>query len=179
MTAPAEQWRPIAGFPAYEVSDLGRVRSLDRTVKVTRAGGDCTYFLRGKVLKPTPGSHGYLQVTLCLDAVKSQRCVHALVAEAFIGPRPAGLNVLHRDGDQLNCVPSNLYYGDQVDNLGDAKRHGTTPAGERNGQAKLTTEEVRIIRKSPGLYEDIASRFDVTPSNIGMIKRRESWAGVE
>jgi hypothetical protein len=173
-----ELWRPISNFPAYEVSNLGRVRSLDRTVSFIRDGTKRTSYLRGRVLKATVGSNGYLQVSLSQHAEISNCSVHVLVAAAFIGPRPAGLNVLHEDGQNFNCKASNLYYGDQIDNLGDAKRHGTTPAGEKNGSAKLTLVQVRIIRNMPGEYATIAARFDVSPSNIGMIKRAESWAGL-
>lgn len=175
MTA-REAWRRIAGFPGYEVSDRGRVRSLDRTVSCIRGGVKRTVFWRGRVLRATTGSHGYRQVSLPAGV---EACVHHLVAEAFIGPRPPGLNVLHADGDRQNCRADNLYYGDQADNGSDAKRHGTTPAGEKNGQEKLSIEDVRLIRKAPGLQADIAARFDCSPSNISSIKRGASWAGVE
>lgn len=172
-----ELWRPIAGFPAYEVSDHGRVRSLDRTISFTTSGRGKTCFLRGKLLTITVGSHGYGQVSLSDQAVRTEACVHVLVAAAFIGPRPDGLNVLHDDGDQSNCCASNLYYGNQVNNLDDAKRHGTLAVGERNGQAKLTIVQVRTIRRARGSYQAIGTRFGVSSSNIGMIKRGVSWAG--
>lgn len=177
MTAPAELWRPISNFPAYQVSDLGRVRSLDRTVSFIREGVKRTSFLRGKILKATIGGNGYLQVSLSQNAEISNCSVHVLVAGAFKGPRPAGLNVLHEDGNKLNCRASNLYHGTQIDNAQDAIRHGTLARGERVGSAKLTIAEVRIIRTARGQYAEIAARFDISPSNVGMIKREETWAG--
>lgn len=173
-----ERWRAIEGFPAYEVSDFGRVRSLDRTISFVRAGVKRTLFVRGRMLQITVGSHGYGQVCLSDRGEATQSCVHVLVANAFNGPCPAGLHVLHDDGNNLNCRASNLYYGNQIQNIADARRHGTIANGEKNGKAKLTIEQVRVIRKAPGLYADIADQFDVSPSNIGQIKRRETWAGI-
>ena len=55
------------------------------------------------------------------------RTVHSLVAEAFIGPCPEGMEVRHRNGDQTNSRLSNLTYGTHADNMQDAIRHGTNP----------------------------------------------------
>jgi hypothetical protein len=173
-----EHWLPISGFPAYEVSNLGRVRSLDRTVSFIRGGIKRTSYLRGRILKATVGSNGYLQVSLSQNADVSNCSVHVLVAAAFIGPRPAGMNVLHEDGNKLNCRASNLYHGDQIDNAQDAIRHGTLARGERVGSAKLTIAEVRIIRTSRANQYDLADRFGVTQGAISFIQRGETWAGL-
>lgn len=53
------------------------------------------------------------------------RLVHQVVAEAFHGPRPAGMETRHRDGDVLNNRSDNLVYGTHGDNMDDAVRHGT------------------------------------------------------
>jgi hypothetical protein len=108
----AEEWRPVIGFPDYMVSNLGRVCSTARK-RVPR------------VLACPPGTRGYRKVTLRLDGRNFTRHVHALVAEAFHGPRPDGMQVRHLDGDQLNNQASNLAWGSAVDNAADMRRHGT------------------------------------------------------
>jgi hypothetical protein len=79
----AEEWRPIAGFEGlYEVSNHGRVRSLDRVI--ARSNG-VPYRARGRVLKPTPHRRGKrpLAVSLADRGRRHQRLVHRLLAEAF------------------------------------------------------------------------------------------------
>jgi phage FluMu protein Com len=51
--------------------------------------------------------------------------VHWLVARAFLGPRPDGMEIRHLDGDYQNCTASNLLYGTKSENALDAVQHGT------------------------------------------------------
>ena len=84
----AEEWRDIPGFEGeYQVSDLGRVRSIDRIVEQDSRWGVIRRRLQGKVLSPHLEKSGYLGVQL--GRRKKQR-VHELVAAAFIGPRSPG-----------------------------------------------------------------------------------------
>lgn len=114
----AEEWRPVDGFPDYQVSDLGRVLSTR-----PRRG------YRGPtVLRQTLGPNGYRAVTLySAPQVQSQRSVHSLVAQAFVGRRPEGMEVRHLDGDRMNNRASNLAYGTKSDNHYDQVAHGTHP----------------------------------------------------
>lgn len=117
-----EIWKPVPGYEGlYEVSDQGRVRSFARSVS-------------GRLLKPGKASNGYF--TVCLGRGKS-RTLHSLVAEAFIGPKPIGQEVLHEDGTRTNNCVSNLRYGTRADNIRDAVKQGTwlTP-GRIAGQIK-------------------------------------------
>lgn len=68
---------------------------------------------------------GYRQVSLWRDGGGHSLFVHALVAQAFIGPRPEGLEVRHLNGDPLDNRPENLAYGTGSDNRADSIRHGT------------------------------------------------------
>lgn len=80
-----EIWKPIKGFEGlYEVSNLGRVRSLDRTI-ITRNGKKIFY--KGKILKPINCSNGYLKVNLVKNKKQKTVNIHRLVAETFI-PNP-------------------------------------------------------------------------------------------
>jgi hypothetical protein len=59
------------------------------------------------------------------------RYVHSLVAEAFIGPRPIGLEVRHLDGDSTNNAVDNLRYGTHAENMQDRVKHGRDPQALR------------------------------------------------
>lgn len=110
--------REIEGFPGYRVSSDGRVWS-DRVWR-----GRKGRWMKGKV---TPG--GYHAVTLYRDGAQTTKTVHSLVAEAFIGPRPDGLEVRHLNGDPLDNRAENLTYGTHGENERDKVTHGT----HRNG----------------------------------------------
>lgn len=117
-----EQWRPVSGFEgAYEVSDRGRVRSLDRFVS---AGGS-PYRVLGQAIRSSLNPNGYEVVTLKLRGRKSSRYVHRLVAEAFITGREDGFEVLHSDGDKRNNSAMNLSWGSRSANINDQVRHGS------------------------------------------------------
>lgn len=119
-----EEWRKIPSQPGYEASSLGEVRSIDRLV--LRANG-APLRLKGKVLKQHPATpDGRLAVSPSVQGRKHQtKLVHHLVAEAFHGPRPQGMRVLHSNGNLLDNRPGNLRYGTESDNRFDSVRHGT------------------------------------------------------
>lgn len=120
-----ERWLPVSGYEvAYEVSDRGAIRSIDRRDRRGRRWP-------GKLLAPTLRDDGYYDVRLSLDGVVRTRKVHQLVAEAFIGPRPDGEEVRHRNGDSTDNRASNLHYGTRSDNLRDAVEHGTHAMAKR------------------------------------------------
>lgn len=93
----AQTWREVQGFEGlYDVSDLGNVRSWS-TAK------------QGGLLSPRSTGR-YLGVTLHGVGKRRTALVHALVAEAFIGPRPNGKMVRHLNGDPLDSRAVNLAY---------------------------------------------------------------------
>ena len=121
-----EQWKPVHGYEGiYEVSSHGRVRSLDRTV--TYSDGRVRRY-KGKVLRATLSSGGYPCLSLYSQGKEKRRYVHSLVAEAFIGTRPKGMEVCHNDGDPANNHLDNLRYDTHSDNMLDSVRHGTNPS---------------------------------------------------
>jgi hypothetical protein len=116
-----ESWRPIPGYKdAYEVSDLGRVRSLDRVV--VRSDGR-RYRYAGKILQLNP-VNGYALVHL--GSQSGTKKVHQLVALTFVGPCPAeGMEVCHSNGDSADNRVENLRWDTHGNNLCDKTRHGT------------------------------------------------------
>lgn len=112
-----ERWVPVRGYEGlYEVSDLGRVRSLPRPGT------------RGVVLRPDVGGPGYPAVRLFRQGKKTHLNVHSLVAVAFLGPRPAGGECRHLNGDQTDNRLVNLQWGTSAENSQDMMRHGRTNA---------------------------------------------------
>jgi hypothetical protein len=101
-----EQWRAIPGFEGfYEVSDLGRVRSLERDEPYRRRPGSFLRRRPARLLALSRGSNGYLTVLLR----GKTHTVHTLVLKAFVGPRPAGLCCCHfPDPSPANNQLSNL-----------------------------------------------------------------------
>jgi hypothetical protein len=116
-----EQWRPIPGYEgSYEVSDHGRVRSLDRQVPHAKYG---TMRVRGGLLQ-TINVHGRPGITLHDCGKRRQALVHSLMLEAFVGPRPPGHEACHGDGDKRNNRLGNLRWDTTSANVLDQVRHG-------------------------------------------------------
>lgn len=122
-----EQWRPVASCPGYEVSDLGRVRSIDRVVVDSRGRSRP---LKGRILVASVDKQtGYKAVALHWGRLGSQRraAVHRLVALAFVEGAADGLFVCHNDGTRTNNVATNLRWDTPSENNRDQLRHGTHP----------------------------------------------------
>lgn len=116
-----EQWLPIAGYEGYyEVSDLGRVRSLTRRIPHKRLGFK-TY--PGRIMRCRVADR-YLMVKLCRDGVESHRYVHHLVLEAFSGMRPDGMHGCHRNDIRTDNRLTNLYWGSPSQNAHDKTLNG-------------------------------------------------------
>ncbi|MCC2030629.1 NUMOD4 motif-containing HNH endonuclease [Microbacterium allomyrinae] len=122
----AEEWRAVVGYEGvYEVSDHGRVRSLNRLDSRGRRR-------RGQMLRPATHKEGYRHVSLRRDGVAKTRKVHLLVLAAFVGPRPIGLVGCHRDGDPGNNEVRNLRWDTQRSNVLDSVKHGTHHMSRRD-----------------------------------------------
>ena len=106
-----EEWRPIEGYEGlYEVSNTGRVRSLDRYVK---GKGESYRLQKGKMLSPIKNKYGYLQVNLCCNGKNKMFLVHRLSAQAFI-PNPDNLpEINHKDENPGNNSVDNLEWCDR------------------------------------------------------------------
>lgn len=117
-----ERWLPVIGYEgSYEVSDLGRVRSLDRTV--VQSNGR-SLRLRGRILCAGKTTKGHHFVVLSRDGVQTNHRVHLLVLAAFVGPRPPGMHGLHWDDNKDNNALANLRYGSPSENMQDMVRNG-------------------------------------------------------
>jgi hypothetical protein len=119
-----EQWRAVVGYEGfYEVSDAGRVRSVDRVV--IDCNGNRTRLFRGVVLKQATISKGYRAVGLCRrDRPMVTKYVHHLVLEAFVGPKPVGMECCHGVGGPADNRLSNVRWGSSSENNHDIVHHG-------------------------------------------------------
>lgn len=120
-----EIWVPIDSYEGcYEVSNLGRVRSLDRYVH-NRSGWPPA-FKRGHLIKQSP-TGGYPAVGLHREGLRpKRRAVHLMVLEAFVGARPSPDHVAcHGDGNPFNNNVSNLRWDTRAANARDSIAHGT------------------------------------------------------
>lgn len=136
----AERWLPVVGYEGfYEVSDLGRVRSVNRTTSKRR--------LIGKMLSPVRNRNGgHVAVHLCRDGKRETRFVHWLVLRAFVGEGPDGFECDHINFDARDNRASNLRWISHVENVRHSysnRRHAT---GERHPFAKLSAADVAEIR---------------------------------
>ena len=178
-----ETWRPISGYEGfYEVSDDGRVRSVDRTVWCKpsdyRPAHHKSY--KGSALPQYTSKDGRRSVNLHRNNKHKTVRVCRLVAEAFIGPCPNGMECCHNDGDSQNNVPSNLRWDTRRGNSDDTLRHGTRLRGEKKPTSLLTEIDVRFIRHwlKDGRFSQpqIASSFGVHRSTINNINNGYAWS---
>ena len=112
-----EIWRPVEGFEGlYEVSNLGRVRSLDRQVRANGAGS--VRLQKGKIRTPNPRPNGYYGVNLCKHGKIHVRLIHRIVAMAFVPGRTEEKNFInHKDRNPANNAASNLEWCSQSYNV--------------------------------------------------------------
>jgi hypothetical protein len=169
------------GRDFYEVSELGRVRSIPRKGGRNRSYG-------GGIRACTPDRHGYPMVVLSAPGRRrSGRHIHRLVLEAFAWPPPApGMEACHDNGRPDDPRLVNLRWYTHKGNMADMIRHGTRPFGDHHWNAKLSDADVREIRRlwesclRPGHRHSrwcgcawtqgtLASRFGVARSRITTI----------
>ena len=95
-----EIWKDIPGYEGkYKVSNLGRVKSLERKVRSVNRYSGKEFFrtVRERILKPGPANTGHLYVVL--GHGEAGKPVHQLVMKAFVGEAPQGMEVRHLNGN--------------------------------------------------------------------------------
>jgi hypothetical protein len=169
----SEFWKPIPNYEKYEVSNLGRVKSLH-------------YGKTGKTrgIKHWTDKDGYLRVGLYRDRKQKMFLVHRLVLLAFVGECPDGLQVAHLNGQPDDNRLANLAYVTKSENESHKKLHGTDiyARGEKNGSAKLGEDDVREIRRRLARGETqqtIAREYGVSQAIISLIKTGRSWSWLQ
>lgn len=179
-----EAWLPVPGWEGiYEVSDLGRVRSIDR---VARHKVKPPQKISGRMLSPIINTNGYPSVGLRRGKkYKKNVPVHRLVAMAFV-PNPEGKPAVnHIDCDKTNNRTDNLEWCTQLENLAHMTALGRRAAfwrGKRSPNAALSDEMVRAIRDeyaAGGLsYGGISSRYGLSKRAVARLINLETYSDV-
>ncbi len=175
MTSSVE-YRPIEGFPGYEIGSDGSVWSSS----ILRSWN------RGKrvLLSTRCDRDGYLRVRLVREGVRKRfnKMIHVLMIEAFVGPRPDGYVCRHLNGINTDNRLENLAWGTPQDNSDDRARHGRTVRGSRFWSARLSENDVRQIRELRGSHRislrALAVAFGVRVSTIHCVVNGNSWRSV-
>lgn len=180
---PGEIWKTIPGVAtAYEVSNLGRVRSwalLGR--KITFGRAETPY-----LLTPCCDRSGYERVSIARAGKRAQwRFVHALVALAFHGAKPKGAQIVrHLNGNNKDNRAENLAWGTYKENSQDAKDHGSMLVGQKHAWAKLTRAQVEHIKEvykdkeNAPTYAEMGAKYGVCYKTISAIINGRSWKHV-
>lgn len=173
-----ELWLPIAGFPDYEVSNKGRVRSL----KFVHLHG-IPRLLKTNLSKKIPNKQQYVNVSLGIGKGRTQKSVHRLVLIAFVSPPPSKTHQgAHRDGNAVNNWVTNLRWATPVENEADKLLHGTRCQGESHGKAVLTEKQVREIRAVKPYKNwaaDLSAKYGVQRAAIYKIRSGYRWSSVK
>jgi len=171
----AEAWRSVVGYEGiYEVSDRGRVHSLDR--HSTDATGRVRIW-KGRLLRLSQSPEGYPRVGLHRDGETRSVSVHRLVAEAFHGPGEGHVRHLNHARDDNRA--SNLAWGTPAENWHDSVRDGRHPHGDSHGCAKLTALQVLAIRQDSRIHRLIANDYGISEGRVNVIKAGKGWRHLE
>lgn len=172
-----EIWKPyIEGY--YEASTLGNIRSVDREVLFNGTPG----IRKGIILKPTKNSKGYLTIAICCLGIRATMSVHRIIAETFLANPEEKAHVNHKDGDPLNNKVDNLEWATPSENQKHAYVTGLRKNGEGHGNALLTEDQVREVRRymtSGGTQRGCAEKFGVSRGCIQRILDGTSWSHVK
>jgi hypothetical protein len=165
-----ETWRAIPGWPAYEVSDQGRVRSYYR---FDRGRYDLAAIPQ-RFVRSRKGHGGYPILGLYNHARQWTVRLHKLVMLAFIGPCPDGMEVCHNDGNPQNNRLDNLRYDTHAGNCADPKKR----TARIHGPHLFTphqVEAIRLARAAGASYHRLGREYGCCPGTIWYICNGRSY----
>lgn len=154
----SEEWKDVIGYCGlYQVSSLGRVKTLARGVKKRIRGTDCVVHYKERILSQAKDERGYLRVSLWDGSGKEKkRQVHGLVLSAFVGPRPEGMDCCHNNGNPSDNRIENLRWDTRKNNMADAKAHGTIGIGATHHNSKWSyADRKAIVSMSPAEAKEV------------------------
>jgi len=171
-------WKDVPGFPMYEVSNTGVVRSwlckgpTDKTKRRKKP----------TIIKHNIHYNGYHSVRLYKNSKCHSVLLHRIVLLAFMGKPPNNYETRHLDGNVNNNNLSNLCWGTKKENYQDSVRHGTKGFGENSARAVLTNSQVKeilfLLRENKIKQYVIGKMYGVDSNAIGLIKRNVSYKNV-
>lgn len=168
-----EEWKPIPGFEGYEVSNTGYVRSWKPINQSAPPP------IKPLIMQTHTTPRGYLTVSLYRGDKRKNLRVHRIVLAAFVSACPEGMEGAHLDGNPSNNRLDNLKWTTHTENNSHKKLHGTHQVGEKNGNSKLTAEDIAKIRGIEGRTQmSIAKEFNVSQVLVSKIRRGVIWKEV-
>lgn len=132
-----EIWKSVPNFDYYEVSNTGKVRSLDRTIYVEsceRYPNGYTKTIKGKELIPEITKNGYTRIVTCGDDIYKRWLIHRLVALVFLENPNNYKEINHKDENKLNNASYNLEWCDRCYN----RMYGT------GHQRRIDTKSIEV-----------------------------------
>lgn len=178
-----EIWKDVYEYEGlYHVSNLGNIKSLDKTVKSGIKNQE-TRFIKGKLLNFASDKDGYLQVSMTRNGKRKKYRVHRIVCFAFhlnIENKP---QVNHKDGIKFHNYEWNLEWSTLSENRTHAYKtglqNGLQRRGEKSNFVKLTSEQIVKIRNEYVPYKIkqkfLAEKYGVTQSAISSIINKRNW----
>lgn len=161
------QWKDIGD--GYAATSCGCIFSKNKNGQYKR--------LRGNARKS-----GYLRVKIKRGEKQVLKFIHVLICEAFIGPRPEGMDCCHGNGKPQDNRLENLRWGTRRQNYEDMLRHGTARnvlPGEDHVLAKLKSDHVLAIREKytgrRGQIAEFSRRYGVHPQTISDMLKEKTW----
>lgn len=173
-----EEWRAIEGFENYyEISNKGRVRSLDRVIK--EKGSEKTQRKRGVYLQSSPiKAGGYHCVALYKGAIGKSIRIHQVVYETFVGPIPQGMVIMHLNDQPADNRLENLKLGTRFENSRDMVAKNRQRQGTDHHSRKISYEtalSVKALFASGTPVKEIYKILGLTRSNTEAIAKNVNW----
>jgi hypothetical protein len=157
-----ENWKDVPEWEGlYQVSDLGRVKSIRR---------------HGRILQPIRKRDGYYAVNLTNGQKRKMLAIHRMVLCAFVASIPEKMHGSHLNGDKADNRLCNLAIETPSQNCMRRAEHGTAARNKTNAKIDSSiAAEVRKMRRAGALQREIAERFGVTQSNVSRILSGQTW----
>lgn len=169
-----EVWRAVKDYEGlYEVSNLGRIRSVSRTVRVGKGKG-YERLVESKILSTPINGSGYKIIVLNKPNSKPVcKPIHRLVAEAFI-PNPNNLtDVNHKDEDKMNNNVENLEWMSHKENMnwGEVRKKISIAMSSKAGAGWLCARFARGWM--PKLFR-VKKRYEIIHNGVSYSSREEA-----
>lgn len=176
-----EIWKEIKGYEGYyEVSNLGRFRSMDRIIIFSNGR---KVFYKGKIINGSIEKDGYICVKLSKNGNNETKKLHRLIAQTFMPvDNSDNLEVNHIDFNRINNRINNLEWVSHIDNIHHSSKKGRykdNARGCKNGRANYTEEEIIYMRK---LYDKGKSVMDIIKilfPNLNYSERKNKWTRIK